>query len=380
MVCNIKPGLEAQNESRRLAMKHHTKESARMTIGLDLGDKHSHLRVLNSEGDIIEEGRIRTTPEDFKRRFKGIEPALVALEAGTHSPWAYRVIRECGHEVIVANPRQVPLISQNNQKSDDNDPELLGRLARMDRKLLKPIQPRGLKEQIALAELRARDCLVKARTKLINHVRGVVKSHGGRTTGVSVDCFHAEAEERIPTEIRETLRPVLKMIGELTAQIGRYQKKIENLCKKEYPQTEVLQQISGVGALTSLAFMLVLGDPKRFEESRDVGPYLGLAPGKDDSGEHKSELRITKAGDGFMRRLLVCSAHYILGPFGPDTDLRRHGEKIAQTGKKKAKKRAVVAVARKLAVLLHRLWTTGEEYEPLRNTIRKQKRIAKCKS
>jgi transposase len=250
----------------------------------------------------------------------------------------------------------------------------------MDRKLLKPIQPRGLKEQIALAELRARDCLVGARTKLVNHVRGVVKSFGGRTTGVSVDCFHAEAEERIPTEIQETLRPVLKMIGEHTAQIGRYQKKIENLCKKEYPQTEVIRQIDGVGALTSLAFMLVLGDPKRFEESRDVGPYLGLAPGKDDSGEHQSELRITKAGDGFMRRLLVCSAHYILGPFGPDTDLRRHGEKIAQTGKKKAKKRAVVAVARKLAVLLHRLWTTGEEYEPLRNTIRKQKRIAKCKS
>ena len=149
---------------------------------------------------------------------------------------------------------------------------------------------------------------------------------------------------------------------------------MDQLCRKEYPKTERLRQIKGVGALTSLAFMLVLGDPRRFKKSRDVGPYLGLAPGKDDSGEYKAELRITKAGDGFLRRLLVGSSQYILGPFGPDTDLRRHGEKIARTGKKKAKKRAVVAVARKLAVLLHRLWITGEEYEPLRNTFRKEKR------
>ena len=361
-------------------MNDSTKETSKVTIGLDLGDKYSRLKVLDSDGNIVEEGRIRTTPEDFRRHFGGVKPVLVALEAGTHSPWAFRVIGECGHEVIVANPRQVPLISQNNQKSDDHDPELLGRLARVDRKLLKPIQPRGLKEQIALAEIRARDCLVRARTKLVNHVRGVVKSFGGRTTGANVDNFHEAAEERIPTEIRETLRPVLKVIGELSDQIKLYDKRVEQLCKKEYPQTEVLRQIHGVGALTALAFMLVIADPKRFKESRDVGPYLGLAPGKNDSGEYQAELGITKAGDGFMRRLLVCSAHYILGPFGPDTDLRRHGQKIAQTGKKKAKKRGVVAVARKLAVLLHRLWTTGEEYEPLRNTIRKQKRSAKVNS
>ena len=354
-----------------------TKGTSKVAVGLDLGDTYSHLKVLDSKGDIIEEGRIRTNPEDFKRRFAGTEPALVALETGTHSPWASRVIKECGHEVIVANSRQVPLITQNNQKSDNNDPEILARLVRFDPKLLKPIQPRDLKEQIALAELRARDCLVRARTKLVNHVRGVVKSFGGRTTGANVDNFHEAAEERIPTEIRETLGPVLKVIGELTDKIKLYDKRVEQLCKKEYPQTEVLRQIHGVGALTALAFMLVIADPKRFKESRDVGPYLGLAPGKDDSGEYKAELGITKAGDGFMRRLLVCSAHYILGPFGPDTDLRRHGKKIAQTGKKKAKKRGVVAVARKLAVLLHRLWTTGEEYEPLRNTIRKQKRSAK---
>ena len=354
-----------------------TKGTSKMTIGLDLGDKYSHLKVLNSEGEIIEEGRIRTNPEDFRKRFAGIDPAVVALEAGTHSPWAYRVIKECGHDLIVANPRKVALISQNDQKSDDHDPELLGRLARVDPKLLKPIEPRGIKEQTALAVLRARDCVVRTRTTLINHARGVVKSFGGKTTGVSVETFHKKAEECIPLEIRDTLRPLLKIIGEMTHAIDGYYKKVEKLCKKEFPKTEALRQIDGVGALTALAFVLVIADPKRFKKSREVGPYLGLTPGKDNSGEHEPELRITKAGDGFMRRLLVCSAHYILGPFGPDTDLRRHGEKIAQTGKKKAKKRGVVAVARKLAVLLHCLWMTGEVYEPLRNTTRKQKRSVK---
>lgn len=354
-------------------MRNHNRGRSKMTIGLDLGDKYSHLRILDEEGNLTAKERVRTNPEDVRSRFKAIDPAVIALEAGTHSPWVARVLEECGHEVLVANPRQIPLISQNNQKSDDNDPEILARLARLDRKLLKPIKPRSLKDQHALAELRARDCLVGARSKLVNHVRGVVKSFGGRTNGVNVDNFHKAVVERIPQEILETLRPMLKVIEGITEKIRSYDRRVEELCRKEYPQTKVLQEIKGVGSLTALAFMLVLSDPKRFKKSRDVGPYLGLAPGKDNSGEYEPELRITKAGDGFLRRLLVCSAHYILGPFGPDTDLRRHGEKIASTGKKKAKKRAVVAVARKLAVLLHRLWITGETYEPLRNTLRKEK-------
>ncbi len=355
-------------------MKNHNRPASRKTIGLDLGDKYCDLRVIDEDGNVTKKERVRTYPEDIREHFGKMPATRVALEAGTHSPWVARILGECGHEVIVANPRQIPLISQNNQKSDDHDPELLGRLARFDPQLLKPIHPRSLKDQIALAELRARDRLVSARSKLVNHVRGVVKSFGGRTTGVGVDNFHKEVEERIPQAARLSLGPLVTAIGALTDQIRLYDKRVEDLCRKEYPQTQHLRQIQGVGALTSLAFMLVLSNPQRFKKSRDVGPYLGLAPGKDDSGEYRAELGITKAGDGFLRRLLVCSAHYILGPFGPDTDLCRHGERIAHTGKKKAKKRAVIAVARKLAVLLHRLWITGEAYEPLRNTLRKEKR------
>src|ERR1035437_9476712 len=134
-----------------------------------------------------------------------------------------------------------------------------------------------------------------------------------------------------------------------------------------YPQTALLTQVSGVWTLTAMAFVLTIEDPQRFARSRDVGCYLGLRPKQQDSGERSPQLRITKAGDSYLRKMLVSCAHYIIGPFGPDTDLRRWGLKLCERGGKNAKKRAVVAVARKLAVLLHRLWVTGEVYEPLRS-------------
>jgi transposase len=344
------------------------------TIGLDLGDKYCHYHTVDFRGELVDEGRIKTTPEALRERFAGVPRARVVLETGTHSPWVSRLVAACGHEVLVANPRQIPLIYQNTKKSDRTDPEILARVGRLDPKLLKPIQHRNALSQISLAVLRARDNLVSARSKLINHVRGAVKSLGGRVVSCSADSFHDKALESIPKELQGALSPVVKIIGELTKQIRRYDKRIEKeLCEKKYPQTEVLREVPGVGPLTSLAFLLVLEDPRRFKDSRAVGAYLGLTPRKSDSGEIEPQLRITKAGDGFLRRLLVSSAHHILGPFGPDTDLRRFGETMAQRGGKNAKKRAIIAVARKLAVLLHRLWITGEVYEPLRNAARKQR-------
>jgi len=167
---------------------------------------------------------------------------------------------------------------------------------------------------------------------------------------------------------------VLETIGEITARIKQYDDSIANvLCAKKHPETDLLRQVGGVGPLTAFAFILILEDPRRFKRSRSVGAFLGMTAKQSDSGEQEPQLRITKAGDCYLRRLLVGSAQYILGPFGPDTDLRRFGMALAKRGGKNAKKRAVVAVARKLSVLLHRLWLTAEVYEPLRNEERKKK-------
>jgi transposase len=226
-----------------------------------------------------------------------------------------------------------------------------------------------------MALIRSRQVLVGARTQLVNHVRGAVKSFGARLPKCPARSFHKRAPGHIPEALFPALGPVLETIGSLTQRIRDYERQLEAIAKERYPQeTELLRQVEGVGPLTALTFVLTLEDPYRFEKSRCVGAYLGLVPASDKSGDRDPQKRISKEGDEMLRKLLVSSAHYILGPFGGDSDLRRHGEKIASRGAKNAKKRAAVAVARKLCVLLHRLWVTGELYDPLYNAHLSQER------
>lgn len=349
-------------------------ERPKMTAGLDIGDKYSYLFMLDNEsGEVVEESRLRTTPEDLYRRF-GSERALkIAIEVGTHSPWVNRLLRDCGHEVLVANPRKTRLIYGAARKTDKLDAQKLARLARVDPELLYPIEHRSRESQAHLGLLRSRDALIRSRTQLINHVRGTVKSFGARLPKCSAQSFHKKAVGQLPGELAETLEGIVATIATLTEKIRDYDRRIERVCKESYPhESGLLRQVGGVGALTALSYILTLEDPHRFAKSRCVGAYLGFVPRKDQSGEQDPNRRISKEGDEMLRRLLVSSAHYILGPFAPDSDLRRHGEKIAQRGGKNARKRATVAVARKLAVLLHHLWVTAEVYDPLHNTRRSE--------
>jgi transposase len=267
-------------------------------------------------------------------------------------------------------------IHKNKRKNDKVDARTLARLVRADPELLYPIRHRGAEARQDLVLLRARDALVAVRTKLINCVRGQVKSVGGRLRKCSAESFHNLGEESLPESVRGALLPLVVQIGEMTASIRKYDAEVRRLTEQKYPETGALQQVKGVGPVTSLAYVLTLENPERFRKSRDVGAYLGLVPKQDDSGESSKQLRITKTGDKMLRRLLVGSAQYILGPFGEECDLRRFGLKLAARGGKNAKRRAVVAVARKLAVLLHRLWLTGEKYEPLRNTNLQEEALA----
>lgn len=344
-----------------------TTAAPKITIGLDVGDRYTRLSALDAEGEVLEESRIVTTEAAFRRRFAGTERARVVLEVGVHSAWMSRVLTDCNQEVIVGNPRKLGFIYQNEDKGDEVDAEALARVGRLDPKLLHPVRHRGAQAQVDLAVIRTRQALVRARTRLVNHVRNSVKGVGGRLPRCSTASLPRRAREHLPAELRMVHRPTLKMIAELTKQIGAFDKKIEQLCETRYPETKLLQQVSGVGPLTALCYVLVLEDPARFKKSRSVGAYVGLRPRRAQSGSVDPQLRITKAGDEQLRTLLVQAAHYILGPFGPDSDLRRWGLERARRGGKNAGKRAVVAVARKLAVLLHRLWTTAEVYEPLRN-------------
>jgi transposase len=336
------------------------------------------LVALDAEGQVVEEGRVATRDSALRQCFSGRERMRIALEAGTHSPWVSRLLVECGHEVIVANSRKLRLIYENRRKDDRVDALYLARLARLDPQLLSPVEHRGPQAQKDLALLRSRDAMINARTQLINHARGLVKSLGHRLPRASSEAFPKRVLEAIPDSVKPALLPVLEVVTSLNDQIKALDRKVETLCRESYPETKLLRQVTGVGPITSLGYVLILEQPARFAKSRAVGPYLGLVPGKKQSGDSDPQMRITKEGDSLLRRLMVNSAHYILGPFGPDSDLRRFGLKIAQRGGKKAKKRAVIAVARKLAVLLHHLWRSREIYDPLYQETRKANRPGKA--
>jgi transposase len=338
----------------------------RLTVGVDLGDQWSHYCILGLEGETLAEGQLQTTQEDFATFFQGLNAARVVVEVGTHSAWVWEVICGCGHEVLVANPRLMDGSKRRKRKNDRIDANKLARLGRVDPESLHPIQHRSREVRQDLVMLRARDALVAARTEIINTTRGLVKSMGTRLPKCSSRSFAHKGEEAVPVEIREALLPLVRLTAALSDSIQEYDKKIEELGREKYGHTALLRQVKGVGPITALAYVLTLENPERFVKSRDVGPYLGLVPKQEDSGESQPQLGISKAGDTMVRRLLVGSAQYILGPFGPDTDLRRYGLRLCERGGKNAKKRAAVAVARKLAVLLHCLWVSGEVYEPLR--------------
>lgn len=336
------------------------------TMGLDISDLVSHFLVQRGDGAKLDSGKVKMTREGLRGLFERHAGCRLVIEAGGHSPWVSRLAEECGMEVIVANPRKVELISKNDKKTDRTDAELLTELGRTNPGLLSPITHRSERAQLDLSVLRSRSELVQARTGLINHVRGALKATGHRAPSCASHCFVQKARATVPGGLLPALEPVLEVIASLTEQIARLDERIEHLCSERYPVTQLLRQVKGVGPVVSLSFVLTIDDPARFRSARDVGSYLGLVPRKKSSGRSDPQMRITKAGDHDMRRLLVNAASYILGHFGPDCDLRRFGERLAGgDGNRGARKRARVAVARKLAVLMHHLWRTGLVYDPL---------------
>ena len=168
----------------------------------------------------------------------------------------------------------------------------------------------------------------------------------------SSERFHKLVLSEVPESIGEMIAHNVAAIAELTQRIKALDVSISRLAAERYPETIYLQQVSGVGPITSLYFVLKVGTPGRFQRTRDIGAFLGLCPRRDQSGETDKELRISKCGDQYLRRLLVNAAQYILGPFGTDSALREHGLRLAQEGTARAKKRAVVAVARKPLILV----------------------------
>jgi len=306
-----------------------------LTIGLDLGSRSTQCAVYSPDGKRIEERKIATTRARLQALLERFRGARLVMEASTPARW----IKDLAVELGQVRPQ-----------------------------LLNPVELRGSRFQEVRTQLFARAQLVRQRTSLVNFVRSEVKAVGESLPSCSTRSFASKARALVPEALKEALGPIFEMIQSATKAIEVYDRRIEQLSADSFPQTRLLRQVHGVGPLVALGFVATIGTPQRFSKSRMVGPYLGLVPRLNQSGKHDPALGITKCGDHFMRSLLVSAATRIIGPHGTDSDLRRFGLQIASSGGKRAKARARVAVARKLAVVMHRLLATGEAYEPLRGS------------
>src|SRR5258707_8772947 len=304
--------LEAQK--RRPAMKKISTMQAfsneilteqKLTIGLDLGDRWSFYCVLDEAGKIILEQKVPTTPEAMKQTFARISRSLIALETGTHSPWVSRLLTELGHQVIVAHAQKVELITKSNRKDDRHDARTLARLARIDPELLGPVRHRSAKAQIHLTVIRARAELVSARTALVSAARGLVKSFGERLPKCGTQQVSRELAAALSTELRDVLEPLLKEVESLNERIQEYDARMEKIAREVYPEVSLLQQVKGVGTQIALTYVLTIEDPYRFPKSREVGCFLGLKPGRRNSGESEPQKKISKEGDRYLRTMMV---------------------------------------------------------------------------
>ncbi len=348
------------NPARRMKT---TKDKPERTMGIDVGDRYSHLCLVDDDGEVVDRDRVRSTEAAFRRHFEGAPRLRIALECGTHSPWMSRLLKQLGHQVVVANARKIPTITGSESKNDRNDAEQLARFAAFDPRLLSPLQHRSLARQQDLNLIQARAVLVKARTMIVNALRGLVKSAGGRLPACSSASFPDRAAGAVPSALADVAAPLIEQIARLNMQIGVMDQQIEKLVIK-YPEIGTLRSAPGVGPLVAAAYVLTLDRPDAVLSSRSAGAFLGLRPGQSQSGSIDPQRRITRTGNTYLRCLLVQSAQYVLGRFGPDSALRRWGLKLAASGGKRAKKRAIVAVARKLAVTLHSMWRSGQRFEP----------------
>jgi transposase len=343
------------------------KYSAELFVGMDVSDKSVEIYILPKDA---EEGKSLKVKNDqrsltaFAESFVRPSSVKLALETGTHSSWQAELFRGKGIETVVANARDLRMIWASDKKDDREDAKKLARLLRADPKLLHGVEVKAKGRRDALAVVKARDCLSRCRTKLINTVRGLLKSEGVDSSEIKAAGFGSKASALIPAELKAALDPLVAQISNLDFELKSYDKQLARMMKEFDGCTEV-SQIKGVGPVTSIAFVLTVGEADRFQNGERLASYVGLTPKRDQSGETDKQCHISKTGSKLLRRNLVQAAHYIMGPFGDkDCDLRKFGERIAARGGKNAKKRAVVAVARKLVVLMLKLWKSRGKYEP----------------
>ncbi|MEJ2024433.1 MAG: IS110 family transposase [Deltaproteobacteria bacterium] len=327
--------------------------------GMDVHQKYSEVCLLDEGGEVVERARIRTSRSGLGRYFSAKNKMKVVLEAGGSSPWVSRLVESCGHEVVVCSPRRVRLIAESTLKNDRIDAEVLARLVRIDPGFLGRVQQRSERAQVLRSKLTVRSRLVTTRTKWINTVKGILRALGYTVPGGAsrTFCYRVRSVE-LPEELATTIEPLLRQLDAVNEEIIRCEKELRNIASA-MPEVMHLQEVPGVGLIVSLYFVLTVDDPYRFRKSRDIPAFFGLRPKMRSSGDVSTYGRISKQGDPEMRRLLIQAAHALMQCRTPCA-LQDWATKVVQ---RRGYAKAMVALARKLGVVMHHLWVTGEVFE-----------------
>lgn len=343
-------------------------KTQKVYVGFDVSEKKIATFAICGEKTSKDNPEISNDPEaikQFLKIFPDPKNVCVVMETGTHSLWMSELIRKLGFEVIVAHARDLALIYGTDKKNDKLDAEKLARLAQADKKLLHPVEHMTMERRTDLMVVKSRDLVVRQRVQTINAIRGFLRSCGCKMieAGYTADSIK-KCCSALPAEVKPAIIPLLQHICYCDRIIKDYDRQIRKLCQK-YHETDILRQIPGVGELTALAFVLIIGNPRRFKNAQRLCAYLGLVPKQDQSGDTDKQLGITKQGNKLGRRLLIQASHYIMGPFGKDCKLRSFGLRIQSRGGNSAKMKSFVAVARKLVTVMFALWMNpGVPYDP----------------
>ena len=344
------------------------------TIGADVSDRTTKICVMTKadggERRIVVETTCATTKAGFEEAFSKFDRSWpVVFETGTHCRCMDRLFRRMGFKTIVGNPGKIPSITKSNTKNDRNDARELARLAIADPAMLHPVFLRDEVYQQMLRFHHARNVLLSQRTQTINQIRGFAKSMGYRIECSSTEKFHELGKADWPRELEECAWPLMGVLKAINLKIKAYDKLIARLAERpEFkPMVERVRVVYGVGTIGSTVFVAAIGGrPDRFDRVRDIGPYFGMIPKQDQSGDDDKQLHITHAGPEIVRTALVECAGVVMMEKSKDTDLKLKGLRIAMRGGKIARKKAKVAVARGLAVAMLALLQHPErEYVPL---------------
>ncbi len=335
-----------------------------ITIGMDLGNRKHTVCAIDGAGEVLWRKKVTNTPEALKPFFEENAGATVAMETGLCCRWISALAKRCGCEVLVGNARKLAPIWQSMQKSDENDAFMIAKLARFDRGLFHPVSLRDDERHEMVQILELREVAVSQRTQAVNSVRGLCKAMGVFIPDCDATRFHKVAKDAIPRDLAWKFMPMLRQLKETAETIRRYDAMLKRYASDHFGEEVALAStIPGIGPVTSCAFVALVGDAKRFGKARDAGVYFGLTPARDQSGDRDAPKRVTKAGSKMMRRLLVTAANYVMRTSSPDTAIKRHGMRICARGGKIAKRKAKVAIARKLAVVMLAMLKSGKPYE-----------------